>query len=93
MITEINWEDMAAFAFFIGCWIGYAQFAEHKTQSDKSLLAVTNQYRTQWMVEMIKRDNRSTDAIMIGNLQRSITFFCQYLYLHHSWPRLHAGLS
>jgi len=73
--TYISWEDLAALAFFIISWAGYAQFAEHKTQSEKSLLAVTDRYRTQWMVEMIKRDNRSTDAIMIGNLQRSITFF------------------
>src|SRR5471030_1021677 len=75
-ITQyIGWQDIAALGFFISCWIGYAQFADHETQSDKSLLAVTNRYRTQWMVEMIKRDNRSPDAIMIGNLQRSITFF------------------
>ena len=70
-----SWPDLIALMFFIACWIGYAQFAEHEARSDKSLLAVTNRYRTQWMVEMLKRDNRSTDAIMIGNLQRSITFF------------------
>jgi len=75
-ITQyISYQDIAALTFFISCWILYARFAEHETQSSKSLLAVTNRYRTQWMAEMIKRDNRSTDAIMIGNLQRSITFF------------------
>ena len=75
-ITQyMGWQDISALVFFIACWIGYAQFADHQTHGARSLLAVTNLYRTQWMVEMIKRDNRSTDAIMIGNLQRSITFF------------------
>ena len=50
---------------------------------DKSLLSVTNRYRTQWMREMFKRDNRSVDAIMIGNLQRSITFFASTTIFIH----------
>src|SRR5271170_2719936 len=70
-----DWQEILALLFFLGCWIGYARYAEHEDRIDKSLLAVTNRYRTQWMREMMKRDNRSVDAIMIGNLQRSITFF------------------
>jgi len=72
----MDWQDISALVFFILCWVGYAQFTEHKSQSSKSLLAVTNRYRMKWMNEMIRRDtNRTMDAIMIGNLQRSITFF------------------
>jgi uncharacterized membrane protein len=61
--------------FFIVSWAGYAHYSERSRFKDKSLLSVTNDYRMQWMQEMLKRDNRSVDAIMIGNLQRSITFF------------------
>lgn len=75
MTNYIGWDDALALLFFLVCWFGYAQFSEHKTQRAKSLLTITNRYRTQWMLEMIRRDNRSTDAIMIGNMQRSITFF------------------
>jgi len=72
----MDYEELLALAFFFFCWIGYAVFAGYKTRHKRpSLLAVTNEYRTQWMHEMLKRDNRSVDAIMIGNLQRSITFF------------------
>ena len=72
----ISWKDVAALAFFIGSWIGYAQFSNYRTRkTTRSLLDVTNDYRKQWMVEMLKRDNRSPDAIMVGNLQRSIAFF------------------
>lgn len=71
----MDWQEIAALLFFILCWAGYAFFTEKESLSDTSLLAVTNRFRMQWMREMLKRDNRSVDIIMVGNLQRSITFF------------------
>jgi uncharacterized membrane protein len=71
----LEWDDILAFLFFILCWVGYSRFTVHKSQCAKSLLAVTNRYRGLWIREMIRRDNRTVDTIMIGNLQRSITFF------------------
>lgn len=75
LMQHMDAQEVVALVFFILCWAGYAWFAEHKSRSDTSLLAVTNRYRLQWMREMMKRDNRTMDAIMIGNLQRSIAFF------------------
>jgi uncharacterized membrane protein len=72
---HIDWTDVFAFVFFVLCWLGYARYSEHERFHKTSLLAVTNRYRMDWMQEMLKRDNRSVDAIMVGNLQRSITFF------------------
>jgi uncharacterized membrane protein len=66
--------DAAALSFFIICWVGYSRYTERSNARD-SLLIVTNRYRLQWMREMIRRENRTTDTIMIGNLQRSISFF------------------
>ncbi|MDE3016012.1 MAG: DUF599 domain-containing protein [Pseudomonadota bacterium] len=71
----MDWQEVTALVFFILCWAGYAFFTEKESLSDTSLLAVTNRFRMQWMREMLKRDNRSVDIIMVGNLQRSITFF------------------
>src|SRR4051812_2807388 len=71
----MDWQDLAALIFFIVSWIAYALYTEHESHSDSNLLAVTNRYRMLWIREMIRRDNRSTDAIMVGNLQRSISFF------------------
>ena len=68
-------QDLLALAFFVLCWVGYTRFTGHASRSAKSLLAVTNRYRLLWIREMIRRDNRTMDTIMIGNLQRSITFF------------------
>lgn len=71
----LEWENIIAVAFFAFCWIGYARFTELKSQTENNLLSITNNYRLQWMHEMIRRDNRTMDAIMVGNLQRSIAFF------------------
>lgn len=67
--------DIIAFAFFLICWKGYALFAEWGANKEGNLLYVTNLYRLEWMKEMLKRDMRTIDAIMIGNLLRSISFF------------------
>jgi uncharacterized membrane protein len=75
MLQYIDWQDLIALLFFIACWAGYAYYTRHERNESGSLLAVTNRYRMEWMQEMLKRDNRSVDAIMVGNLQRSITFF------------------
>ncbi len=68
-------QDCAALAFFLLCWIGYTKYTELHGNSENSLLAATNRYRLQWMREMLKRDNRTMDSIMVGNLLRSISFF------------------
>ncbi|MBY0406875.1 MAG: DUF599 domain-containing protein [Rickettsiales bacterium] len=67
--------DLAALIFFMICWIGYNYYSEYNRNAAKSLLTVMNEYRALWMREMIRRENRTMDAIMIGNLQRSIAFF------------------
>ncbi len=71
---SLDIQEFIALSFFLACWVGYGIYAKQDVRKDKSLLAMTNCYRYQWMQEMLKRDNRSVDAIMIGNLMRSITF-------------------
>lgn len=71
LFVYFDLQDVGALLFFIVCWVGYNYFAAHH---QKNLLGITNHYRLQWMRSMLKRDNRSVDAIIIGNLMRSITF-------------------
>jgi uncharacterized membrane protein len=71
--SHIETQDLIALVFFITCWIGYGQYTKRQTRRE-NLVAVTNRYRLQWMRQMMKRENRSVDAIIIGNLMRSITF-------------------
>lgn len=71
-ITLINY--VAPLWFFI-CWVGYSAFADYMGKHHGTLLAVTSEYRLNWMRQMLKRDNRMVDASLIGNLLRSISFF------------------
>lgn len=68
-----NWQDVMSLLLFAASWTGYAYYSDHQGQSN--LLAITNRYRLQWMREMLRRDNRTIDAITVGNLSRAITFF------------------
>lgn len=74
-LLPIHWLDLSALLFFISSWWAYAYYADHQMGSHDNLLVATNRYRLQWMREMLKRENRTMDSIMVGNLLRSITFF------------------
>lgn len=68
-------QEWLALAFFALCWVGYARYSEMRDRREDSLFSATNRMRLQWMREMLERENRSVDAIIIGNLTRSFTFF------------------
>lgn len=73
LLSMIDLQDSVALLFFIACWVGYSQYTRRQTKH-VSLVAATNRYRLLWMQQMLKRENRSVDAIIIGNLMRSVTF-------------------
>lgn len=63
----------AAVWFFI-CWIGYASFARRKAKSRYSLSSVLQIYRKNWMLNMMRRENRISDTALIAGLERQTTF-------------------
>lgn len=67
--------DVIAFLYFTLGWQLYAAYSIRGLKQEDNLLHVTNQYRLQWMREMLKRETRTMDSIMVGNLLRSISFF------------------
>ena len=67
--------DIFAFMWFIGLWIGYSRFAHHKARSgSENISFVMNNLRTRWMQQLCKREARISDAAIIANLERSVTF-------------------
>lgn len=70
-------QELWALGFFVLCWVSYTLYSNDHDKDGKplNLLTATNYYRLQWMREMLARENRSVDAIMVGNLARSFTFF------------------
>ncbi|MFW0777663.1 MAG: DUF599 domain-containing protein [Rickettsiales bacterium] len=75
IVEYAQWQEWLALGFFVICWMAYANYSErHDTDTD-SLFNAANKMRMDWMREMLNRDNRSVDAMIIGNFTRSFTFF------------------
>lgn len=66
-------QDLLAFLMFGGAWAGYAAWARRHAQG--SLVATTNRWRRDWMLQTALRDNRMVDAAISQILAASPSFF------------------
>jgi uncharacterized membrane protein len=67
--------DWAAFGWFLTCWIGYTFYAKRAVKkSDVSISAVIFKYRIEWIKDMMRRDNRVPDLLLLGNLVQMVNF-------------------
>jgi uncharacterized membrane protein len=76
ILAQIPVLDMLALLFFLCGWLGYVYVADMTRKRKRNLIGTIDRYRHAWMRQMLKRDNRMVDASMMGNLMRSIAFFC-----------------
>lgn len=67
--------DVLSVVWVLLLWFSYTWFADHSTWTRKSLSFRMNQYRELWMLEMVQRDIRMIDTIILGNLMTGIAFF------------------
>ncbi len=67
--------DIIAVLCFISCWVGYARFARQKAKTTNCIAKCLHQHRIYWMYQLLKRDIRVSDAALLANLERNITFF------------------
>jgi len=68
--------DIIALLWFIGIWIGYIVFSKNKCKKEKTgLIAEMDRIRTEWGLELLKRDNRVMDSQLVNGLIRKETFF------------------
>lgn len=70
----LNWVDLAATAWLFACWVGYTMVAKYRARSSYCLASVLHTYRQQWMMSMMRRDNRIADASLLANLERNASF-------------------
>lgn len=75
IITLLPWADWLAFFCFFALWVGYAWFARIRGLRDQSLIATTNRYRQQWMLQATSRDPRMLDGLITQNLSQTPAFF------------------
>jgi uncharacterized membrane protein len=66
--------DRVALSWFLLAWLGYG-LAIHAIPWGSSITAHMNDVRRTWMRTMLGRDNRITDASLIGHTVHSATFF------------------
>jgi uncharacterized membrane protein len=75
VLTLLPLVDWLALAAFFAAWIGYAMFAKRRAAVQPSVLASTNRWRNQWMLQATQRENRIVDAAVIQTLSVSPSFF------------------
>jgi len=67
--------DWAALVGFFAFWVGYAQFAQRRARTHRSVLGSSNRERERWMRQAAVRDNRVFDGVVVQNLSASPSFF------------------
>lgn len=67
--------DWVAMALFFAAWVGYATFARRRAPVQASILASTNRWRRQWMLQATRRENRMVDSAVAQSLSASPQFF------------------
>ena len=74
-MTALTLPDLAAFAWFAGAWIVYSIVIEKSAKGRTSLNALMNNYRDEWMEQLLARDMRMVDAQVTSALQNGTAFF------------------
>lgn len=76
MPSDITVSDMLALCWFFTAWYSMSWIGKHFKNTDKTTLSsISKNYRNQWMLHLLERDNRMPDVALIGNLMRSVSFF------------------
>lgn len=70
----LEWKELAATGWLFLCWGGYTWFARYRARSTFCIASVLHTYRQQWMMSMLQRGNRITDASLLSNLERNASF-------------------
>ena len=75
MVHNIPVIDLFALGLFLFVWISYTLYADFSRWSHKSLPKVMNFHRRRWMHELLMRDLRMPDVMVMGNFVQSAVFF------------------
>lgn len=67
--------DVGALLVMLICWSAYNHYTLRAANSRPSLMSAMQEQRVRWMRQMLNRENRITDATIVGNQLRGVTFF------------------
>jgi len=71
----LTWLDWMALGWFAVLWLGYARIIDLPVWRRPNLNRAMIAHREAWMREMVRRENRITDAALIGHIMNSVSFF------------------
>jgi len=71
----LTWLDWVAGTWFAAMWLGYTQLIDLPIWRRPNLNRAMVAHREAWMREMVRRENRITDAALIGHIMNSVSFF------------------
>ncbi|RVU42096.1 DUF599 domain-containing protein [Rheinheimera riviphila] len=74
-MQDFPWIDVVAVLWFIALWVGYTLFAKRKARTVSCLSFELRRKRTDWMRQMLTRDNKMADVALISTLERNVSFF------------------
>ncbi len=76
MPSDITIWDLFALLLFFAAWYSIAWIGRHRKDNEKvTLSSISKNYRNQWMLNLLERENRISDVALMGNLMRSVSFF------------------
>lgn len=67
--------DYAALAVLLGAWLWIGWKIEHPSQQKRSVSQMMDNYRRDWMREMVTRQPRMFDAQVVAAMRQGSTFF------------------
>ena len=70
-----HWPDFLAFVMLLGSWLGHPFLLRAIGHYRSTLNDTMLEIRQDWMVSMLKRENRITDAALVGHVISSASFF------------------
>lgn len=74
-MAQVPLIDAIAFFWFFTIWIGYTRFARKRAKSHHCLSSILCTLRVEWMKTVAYKELHIADAALIGNVERTVTFF------------------
>ncbi|WP_333606683.1 DUF599 domain-containing protein [Arsukibacterium sp.] len=67
--------DLIAVTWFLSLWVGYTFYAKRRAKVVSCLSYELRRKRTDWMQQMLRRDNKMADVGLLSTLERNVSFF------------------
>ena len=75
MNTGLSMADLVALGWFVVAWLGYGPLMRLAGRRRMTINDTMAGLRQAWMESMLQRENRMPDAVLIGHVMRTASFF------------------